>query len=169
MSLENACCWQKQVMNKIQKWPGCRNLLVRTFQELSSRRGGSLSVLQKKHLGMRRQTFHPVFLNVREIPETKPESSSLLPFLCGFYHVHLQFADFCVDTTTPQPVTVLSGWTRPEALTRSEEGVWLLFSALVQCCRGDQGELPKDRCRSRNDVGDSSSFLECFKQCSIYE
>lgn len=114
--------------------------------------GRSLSVLQKKHLGIRRQTFHPVFLNVREIPETKPESSSLLPFVCGFYHIHLQFAEFCVDTTTPQPVTVLSESTGPEALSRSEEGAWLLFSALVKCCGVDQGQLPKDHCRSRNDV-----------------
>lgn len=57
-----------------------------------------------------------------------------------------------MDTTTPQPVTVLSESTGPEALSRSEEGVWLLFSALVKCCSVDQGELPKDHCRSRNDV-----------------
>lgn len=166
MSLENACCWQKQVMNKIQKWPGSRNLLVRTFQELSSRRGGEGGAF----LSCRRNTsvwdarlFILCF-------QTSGRSRKLLPppLLCGFYHVHLQFADFCVDTTTPQPLSVLSGWTRPEAPSRSGEGVWLLSSALVQCCRVDQGELPKDRCRSRNDVSDSSSFVECSKQCSIY-
>lgn len=95
--------------------------------ELSERGGGgggrSLSVLQQKHVGIRRHTFHPVFLNVREIPDRKPESSSLLPLVCGFHHLHLWFAEFCVDTTTPQPVTVLPGRTGPEAPSRSEEGV----------------------------------------------
>lgn len=66
-------------------------------------------VLQKKHLGMRRHTLHPVFLNVREIPEAQPESSSLLPSCVGFITstCSLQTSVW----TRLQPVSVLPGWT----------------------------------------------------------
>lgn len=49
-------------------------------------------------------------------------------------------------------LTVLSQSAGPEALSRPEEGVWLLFSDLVKCCNVDQVELQKDHCQSRNDI-----------------
>lgn len=108
-----------------------------------SEEGGSLSVLQKKHLGIRRRDFSSCVFKRQGDPGN--EAWKLL--------------------TPPVRVWVLSRprlqssvWRRLGDLlqyyhmSRSEEGVWLLFSALVNCCNADQVEFQKDHCQSRNDI-----------------